>query len=190
MPQIKSQKSVFWTNRRCVVSKELLLALLLIVLAGCNQAAPTQSTEALLPPAPEPDHPAPDFTLSDINGTLLALRDLRGRPVMVNFFATWCAPCRVEVPVIQAAYEEYKDQGLFIVGVDVGEKPETAAHFVRQFGLTYPIVLDKDGEVTVNQYKVQGMPASFFIDREGIIRFVHRGPITEALMESYLAKIF
>lgn len=175
---------------RCVVWKELLLALLLIVLAGCSQAAPAQSTEVLLPPAPEPDHPAPDFALSDINGTLLALRDLRGRPVMVNFFATWCTPCRMEVPVIQAAYEAYTDQALFIVGVDVGEKPETAAHFVRQLGLTYPIVLDRDGEVTVNQYKVRGIPASFFIDREGIIRSVHRGPITKALIENYLAKIF
>ena len=110
---------------------------------------------------------APAFTLDrlDREGTL-ALTDLRGKALVVNFWASWCIPCRDEAPVLQQTYERYRDQGLVVLGIDVNDFRQDARRFMRRFGLTYPVVYDGKGS-TVGRWGVRGFPETFFVDRSG-----------------------
>ena len=110
---------------------------------------------------------APAFTLErlDRDGRL-ALADLRGKPVVVNFWASWCIPCRDEAPVLQKTYERYRGQGLVVLGVDVNDFRQDAKRFMRRYGITYPVVYDGTGS-TVGQWGVRGFPETFFVDRSG-----------------------
>jgi cytochrome c biogenesis protein CcmG, thiol:disulfide interchange protein DsbE len=110
---------------------------------------------------------APVFTLDrlDRDGSL-ALADLRGKALVVNFWASWCVPCRDEAPVLQQTYERYRGQGLVVLGVDVNDFREDARRFMRRFGLTYPVVYDGKGS-TVGKWGVRGFPETFFVDRSG-----------------------
>ncbi|MFQ6058716.1 MAG: redoxin domain-containing protein [Anaerolineae bacterium] len=133
--------------------------------------------------------PAPDFTLPDLEGQPVSLSRLKGQPVMINFWATWCPPCRFEMPLIEAAYQKYKDQGFVVVAVDVQEPQELVEAFVQRFGLSFPVVLDSAGEVS-SIYRVRGLPRSFFVDREGVIRAMKAGALLrEEELEGYLADI-
>ena len=110
---------------------------------------------------------APAFTLDrlDADGRL-ALQDLRGKAVVVNFWASWCIPCRDEAPVLQNTFERYRDRGLVVLGVDVNDFRQDARRFMRRYGLTYPIVYDGKGS-TVGKWGVRGFPETFFVDRSG-----------------------
>jgi cytochrome c biogenesis protein CcmG/thiol:disulfide interchange protein DsbE len=110
---------------------------------------------------------APAFTLDRLDTTgQLGIADLRGKPVVVNFWASWCVPCRDEAPVLQKTYERYRDQGLVVLGVDVNDFRQDARRFVRRYGLTYPVVYDGKGS-TVGKWGVRGFPETFFVDRTG-----------------------
>ena len=110
---------------------------------------------------------APAFTLDrlDRNGQL-AVADLRGKAVVVNFWASWCVPCRDEAPVLQKTYERYRDRGLVVLGVDVNDFRQDARTFMARYGLTYPMVYDGKGS-TVGKWGVRGFPETFFVDRSG-----------------------
>ena len=110
---------------------------------------------------------APAFTLDrlDRNGQL-AVADLRGKAVVVNFWASWCIPCRDEAPVLQKTYERYRDQGLVVLGIDVNDFHQDARRFMKRYGLTYPVVYDGKGS-TVGKWGVRGFPETFFVDRTG-----------------------
>jgi len=110
---------------------------------------------------------APAFTLDrlDRDGQL-AVADLRGKAVVVNFWASWCIPCRDEAPVLQKTYERYRDQGLVVLGVDVNDFRQDARRFMKRYGLTYPVVYDGKGS-TVGKWGVRGFPETFFVDRTG-----------------------
>lgn len=126
--------------------------------------------------------PAPAFTLGLLGGDYLSLDELRGKVVLLNFWATWCEPCRDEMPAMQRVYERYRDQGFEIVGINLREPEVTVKGFVSQLGLTFPIVYDLTGEV-YDAYLVRPMPTSYFVDRQGIIRFLFIGPMTEEDIE-------
>jgi peroxiredoxin len=113
--------------------------------------------------------PAPHFQLVTLNGTPAAISDYRGKVVLLNFWATWCKPCMKEMPVIQAAYEEYKDKDFVVLGVNFGENPEKAETLVKQMGLTFPILLDQEVELA-SRHQVVSLPVTFFIDPNGIIK--------------------
>ena len=110
---------------------------------------------------------APAFTLDrlDRDGQL-AVGDLKGKAVVVNFWASWCIPCRDEAPVLQKTYERYRDQGLVVLGVDVNDFRQDARRFMKRYGLTYPVVYDGKGS-TVGKWGVRGFPETFFVDRTG-----------------------
>jgi cytochrome c biogenesis protein CcmG, thiol:disulfide interchange protein DsbE len=110
---------------------------------------------------------APAFTLDrlDRDGQL-GVADLRGKAVVVNFWASWCVPCRDEAPVLQKTYERYRDQGLVVLGVDVNDFRQDARRFMKRYGLTYPVVYDGKGS-TVGKWGVRGFPETFFVDRTG-----------------------
>ena len=132
---------------------------------------------------------APDFTLTEVTtGESVSLSQFRGRPVLINFWATWCGPCRLEMPHLQAAYEQYKDKGFTVLAVDIefDDGPQAVQEFIDELGLTFPIVKDVTGTVEVDKYNVLGYPTSVFVDRNGIIQYVHRGPMTKDFIDEKL----
>lgn len=129
---------------------------------------------------------APNFSLRSLDGSEMSLRAWRGQVVLVNFWATWCLPCRTEMPEIEAAYQAHRSEGLTVLAINQGEDKETVARFVQEFRLTFPVLLDSDGAV-VKRYDVRGLPASFFIDREGVIYTIRSGELNLAFIESQLA---
>jgi len=138
------------------------------------------------PPNPKEGFAAPDFTLDRLDGNQLTLSELRGHPVVLNLWASWCLPCRSEMPAIEKAYERYKDTGLMVVGLNMtSQDAESAARaFVQELGLTFPIVLDRDGSVRA-RYQLLGLPSTYFIDQNGIIRSVIiGGPMSEATIQA------
>ncbi len=151
------------------IIKMLILVSILILgvaVAGCSlNTAPS-------PVGPSPaGNLAPDFKLQNLDGQSISLSSLRGRPVMLNFWASWCGPCRAEMPHIQAVFEDekWKDQGLVILAVNIGESSSTAKKFVEDNSLSFPVLLDSDQSVA-RDYNVRGIPATFFIDKDGIIK--------------------
>ncbi len=152
--------------------------------------APTAQSEAGLGAldenAPAIGKPAPDFALPDPSGRVVKLSDLRGQVVWVNFWATWCVPCKRELPDIQRLYDEKHDQGLEVLEVNWQEDGATASDFFEAHGLTLPILLDRNGQV-FRQYKLQGLPDSFFIDRNGSIVAIYYGQLSLSKMREKLA---
>ncbi len=167
----------------------LTIALLgLLVVQACtssSQAVPDGQQEASV--GINVGEIAPDFTLKDLDGNLVRLSDLRGNVVFINFWATWCPPCRAEMPEIEAVHQEYKDKGVVVLGVDISEPESTVRQYIQQGGFSWAIVLDGTGEVA-RDYQIAAIPTSFFLDREGIIRAVSIGAITKRAMEDKLAE--
>ena len=127
-----------------------------------------------------------DFKLQDIDGNSVSLTDFRGQPVIINFWATWCAPCRIEMPELQATYEKYKNDGLVILALDQDESPEVVRSFFRdEFGLTFTPLLDVE-QAVAQQYGVFNFPSSFFVNADGVITAIHRGPALQSQIEDYL----
>jgi peroxiredoxin len=127
------------------------------------------SVEAIAPTAA-----APDFTLRTMNGPNMRLAEQRGRVVMVNFWATWCAPCRQEMPHLNRLYEKYRGAGFVLLGVNVDDDTGKAAEVAAKLGVTFPVLLDTEKSVS-KLYDVSTMPSTMIIDRDGKVRYVHRG---------------
>lgn len=136
-------------------------------------------------PAPIVGAPAPDFTLTALDGQAVTLSALKGQVVLINFWATWCSPCRYEMPAIQKRYDAYKDQGLVVLAVDFDEAEDVVADFVRDMGLTFTVLLDPGGQVN-EQYRVRGYPTTYVVDRAGMITRLHIGSMTEEQIDGYL----
>ncbi len=186
---------------RRVIPGLLAVALLsfLLVIQGCapsvqNTGGSSQGGSSTtgpkgdeLAPAPEIGRLAPNFTLVDLEGNTVTLSDFQGKTVFVNFWATWCPPCRAEMPEMEAVYQEYKDKDVVVIGVDIQEPEDVVRQFVEQGGYSWTFVLDTSGEVAAN-YRITAIPTSFFIDREGIIQVVNIGAMTKRAMENKLAE--
>jgi thiol-disulfide isomerase/thioredoxin len=130
---------------------------------------------------PAVNHLAPALTLPNLDGEMVALADLRGQPVIVNFWATWCGPCREEMPVLEETARRYQGQ-LTILGVDQGEDAATIQSFLDEIGgVTFPILLDEDMALS-REYNVRGLPTTFFIDAQGVIRQIYPGQLNAALL--------
>ncbi len=176
----------------------LLLAGLLL---GACSAAPREiggsvpanfsgdASAAGLPAAPRPGHPAPDFSLVDLDGKIVKLSDLRGKAVLINFWTTWCPPCRAEMPDIETVYQRYKGQGLMVLGVDVQEEQDAVAKYVQKGGFSWTFLLDQTGDVFFGKYRGAAFPTSFFVDKDGVVQDVSIGALNEKGLENKLAKI-
>ncbi|MEW5872591.1 MAG: redoxin domain-containing protein [Chloroflexota bacterium] len=163
------------------------LGTILILLAGAAwiwlSKAPPGSMLAEIP-APQTGFMAPDFTLESSTGETITLSDLRGRPVLVNLWASWCPPCRAEMPAMLRVYQDYKAQGFTLLAVNAANQDSSTAalDFAQELGLDFPILFDSQGSVA-QQYQISALPTSFFIDAHGIIReVVVGGPMSEALL--------
>ncbi len=128
--------------------------------------------------APEEGKLAPDFLLESLDGGDLRLSDFRGRPVVLNFWATWCAPCRKEMPQFVRIYDHYKDEGLMVLAVNLQEGKSVVSPFAKDFGMNFPIGIDRGGDVG-DEYDLLGLPTTYFIGRDGLIRSVFTGPFIE-----------
>ncbi len=146
-----------------------------------SAAAPPGPASADTTPAPQADHPAPDFTLMRLDGTPVTLSKLTGQVALINIWATWCPPCRAEMPTIETAYEQYRDQGFTVLAVNLQEDPRSVAAFMQEYTLTFPAVLDLDGQVS-RTYQAFSLPSSFFVDKKGVIRAVYRGPMPRSVI--------
>jgi peroxiredoxin len=134
---------------------------------------------------------APDFTLTDLQGNPVRLSDFIGKKVFVNFWASWCPPCRIEMPHMQKFYEDYQSKDVVILGVNLTpteENPDAVPAFVEEQRLTFPIVLDSGGDVMLT-YQVIAYPTTYLIDANGVIREKYRGAINYDIMKDAVAKI-
>ncbi len=118
--------------------------------------------------------PAPDFTLTSRDGQTVTLSDLKGQVVMINFWATWCGPCRQEMPLLEQLYSRYESLGFTLLGVNVEEHSKDAAVFLKETPVTFPILFDPENGVS-KLYDVSAMPSTVLVDRSGNVRFLHHG---------------
>jgi peroxiredoxin len=139
-------------------------------------------------PAPVVGRRAPDFKLAAIDGGEVSLAGLEGKPVVVNFFATWCTPCKKELPAFQALAGQYADRGLTFLLVDMQEDPDDVAIFLGELSVSLPAVVDSSGEVG-KTYRVRGLPSTFFVGRDGMIKQAQLGELDGRLLETGISKI-
>jgi peroxiredoxin len=144
----------------------------------------TSGLEAL----PEPGRPAPDFALPDLDGNTVRLSDFSGRPVVLNFWATWCAPCRLEMPELAQAAADYADRDLVVLAINQDETAEQVGDFLSEVGLSLTALLDAGGEVGA-AYGAFFLPTTFIVGPDGIVGAVHRGILSRAELDDYLAAL-
>lgn len=139
-------------------------------------------------PAPKLGREAPDFELQSLDGSTIKLSDLRGRGVWISFWASWCPPCRAENPDIESTYEKYKDAGLAVVAVNLGENPTTVSGYVERTDLTFPVGLDWTTGVAAT-YRIVGIPSHYFVDADGVLRYWRIGALSREQMEEKVESI-
>lgn len=158
-----------------VIKVVVALSLLMVVLAaaGCSGGSGVKQ-------APAVGRAAPDFQLESLDGQAISLAELRGRPVIINFWATWCGPCRTEMPALQEIYEDrdWEERGLVILAVNLGESASAVRKFMEANGLSFTVLLDSEGR-TGMLYNAQYIPTTYFVDNDGIIRHIKMGAFRE-----------
>ena len=128
-----------------------------------------------------------DFALNDVDGNPTQLNAFVGQPVIINFWATWCAPCRVEMPELDAAYHAYQAEGMVILALDQQEPAEDVRRFFAELGLSFTAVLDSEGTVSELYGVANILPTTFFINSAGEVTAIHRGPMVQSQIDGYLA---
>ncbi len=189
---LEENRSTF--GRSIVIGVVGIAALAGIAYLATLPAAPSVPTPAdsgnlaSLAIAPSQGALAPDFSLFNLEGEQITLSELRGRPVMINLWATWCAPCRIEMPHIQDRFERYAGEGFLVLAVDFDEPADIVADFRDELGLTFDILLDPGAEVQ-ELYRNRNYPSTFFVDADGVIQVQHIGLMTEGQLDENLAAI-
>ncbi|HWQ05241.1 MAG TPA: TlpA disulfide reductase family protein [Longilinea sp.] len=151
----------------------------------------TKPSELGKNPAPRQGFPAPEFTLNSLAGDPIRVEDFRGQVVVLNFWASWCPPCKAEMPAFEALQQAYHGEHVVILAINTTYQDDLAAatKFVADNQLSFPILMDKDGKVT-DRYQVLAMPSSFFIDRKGVIQqVIIGGPMSEALIQTQVRRL-
>jgi len=169
----------------------LITLTLVLLLAGCSAGSePPDETGPTVPAeGTQIGNLAPDFQLQNLDGQFISLSDLRGKPVLLNFWATWCSPCRAEMPYLQQVYEEWSDKGLEMLAINVGGNPTQAKGFLQTYNLSLPVLLDPRWDIG-KKYNVVGIPTTFFLDKDGIIQEKIIGPFpSKEAIEKRLSKI-
>ncbi|MBP1995078.1 TlpA family protein disulfide reductase [Paenibacillus eucommiae] len=154
-----------------------------------NEAKATNAANAVVnEPEVEELEPAIDFTLTDLNGNKVSLKDLRGKNVYINFWTTWCKWCKKEMPDMEKIHQAYKDQDLIVLAIDVGEDKDKVSKYIEEHNYQFSVLLDSDKSVT-RAYKVKSIPVSIFIDRNGNIAHQKVGFMTEEQMKAAIDEL-
>jgi len=150
------------------------------------ESSDAQSSYSVTPS--EVNYPAPELALENVNGEIESLTDYLDKVVLVNNWATWCPPCKAEIPTLEAYYKAHSDEGFVIIGIEAGEPQTEVLNFVRSAGITYPIWIDLHNS-SLRAFGSGGLPNSFVIDRKGTVRLAWVGEINRAMLEKYVTPI-
>jgi cytochrome c biogenesis protein CcmG, thiol:disulfide interchange protein DsbE len=177
-------------NRKIRFSLVAAFLALSLVFAGCSGDATPSATPSGQPPTGlAVGELAPDFRLNNLEGEPVLLSELRGKIVLLNFWASWCGPCRAEMPSLQQVSTEWQDKGLLIVGINIGENADTVEGFLKNNGLTFSVLLDSASSVA-DTYAVRYIPTTFILDKSGVIQMFKVGPfLDKAEIEDFLNRI-
>lgn len=137
----------------------------------------------------EAREPAPNFELALLDGKSFQFSEHKGKPVLINFFASWCLPCRDEMPVLEKIVRNYQPKGVVFLGIAVDDTEEKMKDFIKRYDVTFPVGLDKTAEIQ-KSFGLYGIPTTYFIDKNGIINYSHSGVVTEELLQHELDKLF
>ncbi|MHB8626405.1 MAG: TlpA family protein disulfide reductase [Aggregatilineales bacterium] len=148
----------------------------------------TVPTSILTPTALSAGESAPLFVLNGLDGKKHSLQDFRGRIVILNFWATWCPPCRAEMLLLQATYDQLKTQGVIVIGINNKESVATVTQYIQELHITFPILFDPT-EGSFQAYQVFGLPTTYFIDSRGQLQDENVGPLTETTLTDYLKRL-
>lgn len=156
--------------------KNTIAIVFLVIVAGLSAPAFAGATTGKA---------APEFTLPSMSGSNLRLKEQRGKVVMLNFWATWCGPCRQEMPLLDKLYRQYRSKGFQLLGVNIDNDKKNASNMARKLGVSFPVLFDPEKK-TADSYGVSAMPYTVMIDRDGVVRSVHKGyvPGTEKKYEN------
>ena len=166
--------------QRILTAGLVLILTSVLLVGGCTARAPQP---------PKVGKPAPEFQLPNLEGQSISLGDFRGKSVLINFWTTWCPPCRSEMPYIQEVYEEWSDKGLVVLAIDIGESSSKVENFMQNYNLSFPVLLDSNQNVAL-KYRIRAIPTTFFIDKDGIIQDISIGAFpSKAEIEESLSKI-
>ncbi|QUG40401.1 thiol-disulfide oxidoreductase ResA [Psychrobacillus sp. INOP01] len=164
--------------------RTIILALMVVAIVFTIYTNLTKERTALLQVGDD----APDFALVDMNGEKHQLSDYKGQGVFLNFWGTWCKPCEREFPLMDKQYQEYKDQGLEILAVNIGESDFAVQKFIDRKGLTFPVLID-DNKSVMETYKINPLPTTLLINPEGKIEKVITGEMSEEMIKEYMEQI-
>jgi cytochrome c biogenesis protein CcmG, thiol:disulfide interchange protein DsbE len=178
-----SKKSNAWP----LVAAGVLIGLGIGLVIWFGFGAGRRGGSEIPPTVPRVNAIAPDIQLQSLDGQPVKISEMRGRVLLVNFWATWCSPCRQEMPLLQAAADRYGEQ-LVVLAVNNDEAPETVAKYVGEANLRFPVLLDPGGKAA-RLYRVQGFPTSVFIDPQGVIRYRHAGLLNQDTLAGYLTNL-
>lgn len=153
---------------------------------AASQAAADESSYSVTPN--EVNFPAPELSLENVEGETESLKDYRGKVVLVNNWATWCPPCKAEIPTLEAYYKAHKEEGFVIIGIEAGDPQPAVLNFVKAAGITYPVWIDLKN-ASLRAFGTGGLPNSFVIDRQGTARLAWVGEINRAMLEKYVTPI-
>jgi len=167
----------------------LVLGLILIAASGyfIFQDTSLQNAPSTVPV--QANFPAPELTLTDLNGATHSLADYQGQVVLVNLWATWCPPCKAEMPTLEAYYNKYKDESFTIIAINDGDPTPDVIQFTKDFELTFPVWLDPTYIATEEAFKTLNLPSSFVIDKSGVIRLQWVGEINRKTLEKFVTPI-
>ena len=167
------------------MNKRLIAILVVILTAGLLITGCTTGSE----PIATVGEAAPNFELQNLDGQSISLSSLKGSPVLINFWATWCGPCVSEMPYIQEIHEEWSDKGLIVLAINLGDNASQAEQFLQDHNLSLPVLLDTN-KVVAPKYGIRAIPTTFFIDKNGIVRVKIIGAFpSKAAIESRLGEI-
>jgi len=164
----------------------LLGAGLILLLVNARQKA-LESAAPIIPPATT-NYPAQQLALTDLQGKPVSIEDYRGQVILVNNWATWCPPCRTEMPELQAYYTAHAAEGFVVIAIESGEPPDQVASFVQEYGMTFPVWLDPQSK-SQGFFKNWDLPSSYVIDRDGIVRLSWSGGINQPTLEQYVTPL-
>lgn len=174
---MKQRRSRFWVR-----------LILLCIMTGLIVFMLYQVMEDHKMKKPQIGEQAPNFQLTTLENQEMSLQQFGGKAVVLNFWASWCEPCRTEMPALTQLYEKYQQKGLVVLGVNIAETDVTASQFVKQYQLNFPIWMDRDREI-VDLYKIGPIPSTYFIDPNGNITHIQEGPLNLQQLELYVLPI-